>query len=313
MLEILGNTELCEGESTILEASSGYDQYVWMPGNITNMTLETNISGIYTLTAITINGCETTTSIEIIESSNFAVDLQISTPINCTTELGNISSNVSGGVSPYEYLWNNGTQDPSLEEVGEGNYILTVTDAFGCELTESILLEDNSNLEIFMEINEPLCPNEESGNITISIIEGSAPFTYTLNGTSQPDSIFSNLSIDDYEIIVEDANGCIVVEQVNFVEPLNNFELTINAISTLINLGDSVQLIPVHNLQVDTFFWEIINGSSDQINAINPFVTPYISTEYQLTIIDINGCVICLLYTSPSPRDATLSRMPSSA
>ena len=25
------------------------------------------------------------------------------------------------------------------------------------------------------------------------------------------------------------------------------------------------------------------------------------------------NCVVCLLYTSPSPRDATLSRMPSSA
>ena len=29
------------------------------------------------------------------------------------------------------------------------------------------------------------------------------------------------------------------------------------------------------------------------------------------TLIDDLGC--CLLYTSPSPRDATLSRMPSSA
>ena len=27
----------------------------------------------------------------------------------------------------------------------------------------------------------------------------------------------------------------------------------------------------------------------------------------------VNNCGICLLYTSPSPRDATLSRMPSSA
>ena len=36
-----------------------------------------------------------------------------------------------------------------------------------------------------------------------------------------------------------------------------------------------------------------------------------------LTDIDENGCIesldVCLLYTSPSPRDATLSRMPSSA
>jgi len=35
-----------------------------------------------------------------------------------------------------------------------------------------------------------------------------------------------------------------------------------------------------------------------------PQVTVYVS------VTDVNGC---LLYTSPSPRDATLSRMPSSA
>ena len=29
--------------------------------------------------------------------------------------------------------------------------------------------------------------------------------------------------------------------------------------------------------------------------------------------LDVIGNITCLLYTSPSPRDATLSRMPSSA
>ena len=41
-----------------------------------------------------------------------------------------------------------------------------------------------------------------------------------------------------------------------------------------------------------------------------------IFSAYGLKIIDRNAVkahVICLLYTSPSPRDATLSRMPSSA
>ena len=32
-----------------------------------------------------------------------------------------------------------------------------------------------------------------------------------------------------------------------------------------------------------------------------------------LTFMNNSGICICLLYTSPSPRDATLSRMPSSA
>ena len=45
------------------------------------------------------------------------------------------------------------------------------------------------------------------------------------------------------------------------------------------------------------------------------------SEHYDLVLLDvmlpklsgIEVCQICLLYTSPSPRDATLSRMPSSA
>ena len=56
----------------------------------------------------------------------------------------------------------------------------------------------------------------------------------------------------------------------------------------------------------------------------SPLATPTTSTTYSVVITDENGCtgtdevfvtvvISCLLYTSPSPRDATLSRMPSSA
>ena len=48
-----------------------------------------------------------------------------------------------------------------------------------------------------------------------------------------------------------------------------------------------------------------INGSNTSMNEI----TPILDSRFNLfTMSDF-----CLLYTSPSPRDATLSRMPSSA
>ena len=46
------------------------------------------------------------------------------------------------------------------------------------------------------------------------------------------------------------------------------------------------------------------------------YTTPYFIKAREVEIWDDKSCIynnICLLYTSPSPRDATLSRMPSSA
>ena len=41
-------------------------------------------------------------------------------------------------------------------------------------------------------------------------------------------------------------------------------------------------------------------------------VTPSVDV-YNIMYMYVCGALTCLLYTSPSPRDATLSRMPSSA
>ena len=47
----------------------------------------------------------------------------------------------------------------------------------------------------------------------------------------------------------------------------------------------------------------IVNAINNIKSGLNEFIYDYFKTNSK----------ICLLYTSPSPRDATLSRMPSSA
>ena len=54
----------------------------------------------------------------------------------------------------------------------------------------------------------------------------------------------------------------------------------------------------------------LLVGADRRVIFMNPAAEGLLETSTQ------RGCgqdVICLLYTSPSPRDATLSRMPSSA
>ena len=51
----------------------------------------------------------------------------------------------------------------------------------------------------------------------------------------------------------------------------------------------------------------------DIASGAGPFSGPAITPETETDRDSSGGPLICLLYTSPSPRDATLSRMPSSA
>ena len=45
----------------------------------------------------------------------------------------------------------------------------------------------------------------------------------------------------------------------------------------------------------------------------DPITLEIIQSSLQATADEMFASISCLLYTSPSPRDATLSRMPSSA
>ena len=56
----------------------------------------------------------------------------------------------------------------------------------------------------------------------------------------------------------------------------------------------------------------VVDGSTDSIDVVTGLNVLTLSDDEttELELLDVKAC---LLYTSPSPRDATLSRMPSSA
>ena len=67
---------------------------------------------------------------------------------------------------------------------------------------------------------------------------------------------------------------------------------------------------------VDTELGEFIDSVS-RITGTTFIVDPRVKGKVTVRTVDLHDADaiydICLLYTSPSPRDATLSRMPSSA
>ena len=66
-------------------------------------------------------------------------------------------------------------------------------------------------------------------------------------------------------------------------------------------------------------FSSVLRREGEQYFLVTPAEKLHITVERApfvallLDVADEGGSQVCLLYTSPSPRDATLSRMPSSA
>ena len=102
--------------------------------------------------------------------------------------------------------------------------------------------------------------------------------------------------------------------------PVNFF----NGVSTLGTLSDYSETKRFINKWVGKVHTRYPSSVLKYASALNAFrnekyneVIPLLrGLEFDLTVYrHISSClaIICLLYTSPSPRDATLSRMPSSA
>jgi hypothetical protein len=48
------------------------------------------------------------------------------------SNVGGVNITVKNGMAPYQYIWSNDSESQNLENVGVGNYMVTVTDSKGC-------------------------------------------------------------------------------------------------------------------------------------------------------------------------------------
>src|SRR4029453_782469 len=99
----------------------------WSPA-----TINTAVAGssTYTFTPTTGQGA-VFFSISIVVPPEI-IATSIVTNTTCTASIGAINLTVSGGTSPYTYLWSNGATTEDITGLASGNYNLPITDANGC-------------------------------------------------------------------------------------------------------------------------------------------------------------------------------------
>ena len=121
-------------------------------------------------TTQTINlGCNSDTS-NISLTQPTAINLNLSsTPESDTGYFdGTATVNINGGTPPYTILWSNSQTDSTIVYLSTGIYSVTVTDANGCFISDSVFVESfvgiNQNSQLF---NSYIYPNPCDGSFSV--------------------------------------------------------------------------------------------------------------------------------------------------
>jgi SprB repeat/CHU_C Type IX secretion signal domain len=191
--------------STILGGIGPYT-YRWSTGS-QDSTIVVNTEGKYILEVNSAIGCVTIDTVDVIIGLPITLVTSIKKVLCYGDSTGSIQTILSGGIKPYTYQWSDGSSRDSISHKPAGNYVFTITDDAGCNLTQMIAIDQNSELRGQTNITAASCEVSKDGKAELITQGGIGPYTYAWSdGTSSKDLI--NTNPGNYTVIITDALRC---------------------------------------------------------------------------------------------------------
>lgn len=251
------------------------------------------VAGRYTVLVKDSAGCSKDTLINVGQPSRLRMDNKTIVDNKCVGDsTGSVDVAFSGGIPTYNYLWSNGANKANLTKLRSGTYILTVSDANGCKINDTVVVKSPAAIDADLTTMPVRCYGDRNGVITINAFGGTTPYLYSLDGkTFNGISQIIGLRATDFEVYVKDANGCIWFTRETVGTP-PKFTIDATADAT-INLGDKIQLFanPVNPQGNVVLTWkQPYDSTLTCLKCPNPTAKPYSTIVYTVTGIDSAGC-----------------------
>lgn len=224
---------LCHGDASGLISITGdcglppYS-YQWNTGQTTSL-ITSLPAGTYKVTVTDAQGLTKQKTFKIQQPP--ALHLTLSKrDVSCHgNNDGEASVSVSGGNSPYDYVWSTGATTRKIYDLPYGSYSVTITDENGCTKIGQVTIDEPSLLDILNTETAPDPNHPGKYQITVTAT-GGTPYSNGYRyrrcnssgnscGSWQISNILTNLNPGLHLIKVKDANGCQDMLTVQIIPP----------------------------------------------------------------------------------------------
>ena len=284
-LNCYGDTD---GSATAIASGGtpGYS-YQWLPGGTTGTSILNLSANTYSIQVTDAKSCVKTIPYTIAGPTKFVSDSLSYTPVSCFAGAdGSVTCTAAGGTPPYDYNWLPGNYNAqNLFNLTAGSYTVTVIDANGCSIIDSIKLTQPTPLVLSPSGINAKCdlPNGQS---SVSVTGGIAPYAYQWSNAGETTAAITNLLPGTYTVYVTDSNACPASAFVTVI-PNPSPIATITATTNVRCFGgiDGSASVAVSGSVAGPFIysWSPSGGNSATVTGLT-------AGTYTVTITDANSC-----------------------
>ncbi len=312
-IDIIGNTTICAGSSTILTAS-GASSYTWTPSSSINTITEAiasltpSVSTTYTVTGVNSFGCVGTTVVNTLLAPLPKIDITIPKTI-C---YGTVAELIASGANTYSWTPAEGLSSTtgaiaSLIPRIPTTYTVSGISLDGCIGLNTFTTTVNPKPIIDIIASATTICQGEKTEITAS---GAATLvwdetTSTQNSASKSATLVATPTVTTtYSLSITDANGCISTDSIKIL--VNKLpKIDISGFTTICP-GASTTLTASG---APNFTWMPADGISALTGAIAT-LSPSVTTTYTLLATSLEGCISKLVKTidiAPKPNVSVIA------